>query len=255
MEKITVVSVVRNIELYEKLVKNNPHYINAEFVMFDNRDENLSISKRYNSFLQNIKNQKKDEWLVFCHEDWELLCNLQKILSKAGKNYIYGVGGTNYNSKKNIVIWYGNIIQSNKDCSKTMHWGKSFSLAKLVDTVDCQCIIFHSSLIEKYDLTFDENLMFDFYAEDFCINADEKYGIKTMVLPVKCHHYSYGNFSANFEKSVNYTKQKYQNLSRFYSSCCTNALLPGEPSKIIRLSVLGRLQRKLGKITGVKNGK
>lgn len=255
MENIKVVSVVRNMELYEKLVKNNGYYKNADFVIFDNRSENISIAKRYNSFLQEAKKLHTDSWFVFCHEDWELLCDLQKILAKADKNAVYGVCGTLYNVQKNIVTWYGNILQSNKDGSKIMRWGKTFHSAKIADTVDCQCIIFHSSLIEKYNLFFDENLMFDFYAEDFCMNASENYGIKTMVLPVKCHHYSYGNFSANFTSAVDYAKQKYSKLSRHYSSCCTNAFLPGEPAKIIRLSVLDRAKRKLNKIFGVKSGK
>ena len=50
MEKIIVVSVVRNVEMYEKLVKNNKYLKNADFVMFDNRNENISISTRYNFF-------------------------------------------------------------------------------------------------------------------------------------------------------------------------------------------------------------
>lgn len=76
MENIKVVSVVRNIELYEKLVKNNGYYKNADFVFFDNRSENISIAKRYNSFLQESKKIHTDSWFVFCHEDWELLCDL-----------------------------------------------------------------------------------------------------------------------------------------------------------------------------------
>ena len=252
MGKIIVVSVVRNVEMYEKLVKNNKYLKNADFVMFDNRNENISISTRYNFFLKNTKNKQANAWFIFCHEDWELLCDIQKILLKANKNAVFGVAGTAFNEQKNIVTWYGNVFQSNKDNSKTMHWGKSFFVTKNVDTIDCQCIIFHSSLIEKYNLTFDENLMFDFYAEDFCINAYEKYKIKTFVLPIKCHHYSYGNFSSNFTNAVNYTKQKYSKLSRPYSSCCTNAFLYAEPSKIIRLSLLDRLKRKLNKIFAKK---
>lgn len=112
--------------------------------MFDNRSENITISKHYNSFLQNIKNTQTNAWLVFCHEDRELLCNLQNILSSADKNAVFGVGGTTYNPKKNIVTWYGNIQQSSKDGSKKMHWGKSFHSVKIVDTVDFKCMIFHS---------------------------------------------------------------------------------------------------------------
>lgn len=45
MENIKIVSVIRNMELYEKLVKNNGYYKNADFVIFDNRSENISIAK------------------------------------------------------------------------------------------------------------------------------------------------------------------------------------------------------------------
>ena len=45
------VTVVRDKALYERLVRDNPNNAGGEFVMFDNLAENLSITARYNSFL------------------------------------------------------------------------------------------------------------------------------------------------------------------------------------------------------------
>ena len=67
-----VISVVRDFDTYNRLVKGNPFYsARTNFVAFDNRVENQGISKRYNSFLDNYDYSKSD-WFLFCHEDWEL---------------------------------------------------------------------------------------------------------------------------------------------------------------------------------------
>ncbi len=85
-----VVSVVRDFELYERLVKNNSNYADAKFVSFDNSKENLTIPQRYNSFL-NAYDYSKPDWFVFCHEDWKLC----EQLTFPSKDAIYGVIGVN----------------------------------------------------------------------------------------------------------------------------------------------------------------
>jgi hypothetical protein len=44
---ITFISVVRDFEMYDKLVQTNPNTKGAEFVSFDNRVENKPISVQY----------------------------------------------------------------------------------------------------------------------------------------------------------------------------------------------------------------
>lgn len=46
-----IISVVRDFEMYDRLVRNNPFNKGADFSCFDNRQENLGIAARYNQFL------------------------------------------------------------------------------------------------------------------------------------------------------------------------------------------------------------
>lgn len=90
-----------------------------------------------------------------------------------------------------------------------------------VSTVDCCCIIVHSSLIFEHNLRFDENLKWHMYAEDFCINARRNYGILTKVVQLDCFHTSTGNLDNlgdDFYNSADYIKKKY-NIEYINSTC------------------------------------
>lgn len=244
---MVVISVVRDFDLYEKLVKSNYFYGNAKFISFDNNNENIGISKRYNSFLESY-DFNTEEWFVFVHEDWQLKQNLSKTIKNLDKNFIYGVCGAFYNSKKNSQYLFGQITQSKKDGTEKVLWGLPIYCAKKVDTVDCQCLIVHSSLIKKYNFAFDEKLSFDFYTEEFSINAKENFGIETKVIPIKCHHFSYGNPREAFFESIEYVKEKYKNRKYSYGATCTSALIKVPCTKNIHLSFWFKVKRKISKI-------
>lgn len=59
----------------------------------------------------------------------------------------------------------------------------------IVDAVDAQCFIVHSSLFEKYGLHFDRNLKFDLYCEDLSYDCKIRYNIKTRIVPLNCCHW------------------------------------------------------------------
>jgi 2-polyprenyl-3-methyl-5-hydroxy-6-metoxy-1,4-benzoquinol methylase len=83
----------------------------------------------------------------------------------------------------------------------------------LVDTLDCQCAIVHSSLVEKYNLCFDENLKFDLYIEDFCINAKINHDIESNILNINCcHHSIIDNMDErpSYFKMLKYFNKKYK---------------------------------------------
>ena len=216
MDKIIFISVVRDFEMYDRLVRKNEYNLNngAEFVYFDNREENIAVSERYNSFLE-AYDYKRPAWFVFCHEDWEAKEALAPKLKGLNKKSLWGPVGV-YSIVTNEKIYRflkGSCEQSNKDGSGLMllegrKKGK-------VDTVDCQCLIMHSSLVDKYALRFDSTLTFDLYVEDFCINAWEKYDIFTRIVPIKCRHWSFGNITENFYKAEKYVASKYVGI---YSS-------------------------------------
>ena len=214
-----MISVVRDFEMYDCLVRNNPYNKNAEFIVFDNNKENQGISARYNSFLDNY-DYSNAAWFVFCHEDWEIKEDLAERLKDLDKSCLYGPIGAPFS--KNKILWnsaaFGQIEQSKKDGSRHMKVGRCNKNLPEVGTFDCQCLIVHSSLIKEHHLRFDENLYFDLYIEDFCINAREKYNIPSKVLQLKCHHWSNGKVGEHFYEKLDYLRDKYREVRNFYIS-------------------------------------
>ena len=51
MDKIAVITVVRDYEMYTRLIKNNINFQSAVLYDLDNTAENKSISVRYNEFI------------------------------------------------------------------------------------------------------------------------------------------------------------------------------------------------------------
>ena len=205
-----LISGVRNIDMYNRLVRNNPNNVGAEFVAYNNNADNKAIPIRYNSFL-NSYDYKKEAWFVFCHEDFQFLEPLAPKLEFLNKGAVYGVFGA-----KLRVPGVGLQIDSNKDGSDMSFRGTPVSKPTTVDTIDCACLIVHSSLVAKHYLRFDEKLTYDLYTEDFCIAAMEKHGIETKVLPIRTHHYSYGNVVQRFHDQLRYLHDKYASASRVY---------------------------------------
>ena len=243
------ISVVKNFSMYKEFFQDNSCYKNTKFVFYDNNLENVSIPIRYNDFLKNYDYSVED-WFMFVHEDWKLLQNIEKKLLKLDKSFIYGVCGSFYNRKNKTKYLYGHIIQSQKDGSKKFGYGlyTPFNSIVTVDTVDCQCIIVHSSLIKKYNLKFDENLKFDLYSEDLSMNAKEKFNIETKVVPIKCHHYSYGNPTKDFYESLEYLSKKYENKKNTYATSCSENFIGEFVKRTRNLTIPQRLKRKINKI-------
>lgn len=222
---MNVISVVCNFNMYNRLVKQNPCFgKNVKFIVWDNNKENKPISIRYNEFL-NDYDYSNEDWFVFCHEDWELKEKIDSKIESLDKSNIYGPIGMEIGKWWKAPVCRGRILQSNKDGSNVVQIGEKSNEITEVGTFDCQCIIVHSSLIKKYDLRFDETLSFDLYVEDFCIQAREKYGIVSKILPLKCQHYSYGNVSKRFYELLKYMRKKYKKSNRIYYSTVEGELI------------------------------
>ena len=216
MIKVSVASVVRDVAMYERCVLHNPYFEGADLVMLDNRVENLTVTKRYNDFLNSIDDER---WIVFCHEDWELKENIITVLERLDKDRLYGPIGVFIEEKENVdvLIMKGGVMQSAKEGGKTIRIRGKESVGR-VDTFDCQCLILHSSLVKKHSLQFDENLRFDMYVEDFCVNAYEKAGVESHAAQIACHHHSEGKLSQSFYDSVEYVRQKYSKSKKRYAT-------------------------------------
>lgn len=248
MKDLKIITVVNDFDCFEKTVKINKFMNKYEMFTFDNIKENLPITRRYNSFLEDQIFSKKitDSWLVFCHQDFGFLEDPLEILKKENPKNILGVVGARkrkipFLKKRKIrrgYLWQGmgNAIElgrSEKDVAvdpnlriingTLFHKNRHRQVPKqgIVDTVDCCCIIAHSSTVQKFNLKFDENLLWDMYAEDFCLNAKFNHHIKTKTTPIESYHISLGNNGTEkFIKAMEFVKNKYP--KKLFSGTCFN---------------------------------
>ena len=206
-----IITVVRDFEIFNKLIRNNINCIDAKLNTFDNRKENNPIPFCYNKFLEQY-DYSKESWFIFCHEDFEFQEDLKSLQNKLDKNSLHGViGGKRAGFMGfGMQIVYGNMTEIKRN-GDGIPWnpGKIISKPVKVEAFDCCCLIVHSSLIKKYDLRFDENLLFDFYIEDFCAAAKTKHKIKSYVHPITSRHHSGSKATNRLYRHLPYLKEKY----------------------------------------------
>ena len=223
-DDVYFISVVNNYELFNKCIKDNPfvkNLKNVKVVDYDNTKENISITKRYNHFINNF-DYTKEAWFIFCHCDWEILSNINEKLPQLNKNYLYGNIGSKFEifNGKYFKPLVGHCLECRRDGSGIYSSGLMYEEQEEVDTFDCQMLMVHSSLINKYHLLFDENLSWDLYVEDFCINA-KKIGIPSYAINMECCHWSgWHTLPISYKKPLSYMNTKYPN--DVYAGTCSN---------------------------------
>jgi|GEM_PF-473847 len=196
MERVVFVSVYIDKDLYASCLVDNSFIHNnclCATVGFDNTHDNQNISVRYNQFLKEY-DFSSSAWFVFCHSDWEVREDVVPLFEQLDKNSLYGPIGAVllYDSCGGLVREYrGQCFEKKRDGTNERHQRCVLTdTGVIVDTFDCQCLIVHSSLVEKYNLRFDDNLKFDLYVEDFCINAKLAHNIKSKIVNIKCCHWN-----------------------------------------------------------------
>ena len=217
-EPIQIISVVNDYDLYDKCIKNNPfisNLTNANLIDFNNIEENKYISVRYNEFL-NSYDYTKESWFIFCHCDWEMVDDINAILNNLDKNKIYGPIGCKAEiiKDKYLTHFVGSCFEKRRNGDDTKCYYNPEKSTGEADTLDCQAMIVHSSLVEKYNLRFDENIKYDLYVEDFCISAKENYNIKTEVIELSSFHHSnagYRGVPYSYKQQLKYINSKYPN--------------------------------------------
>ena len=213
MSNVTIVTVVRDWEMYEKLVRDNTCCKGARFVPFDNRLINQPIPIRYNNFLDSY-DYSQESWFVFCHEDFEFQENVLEITHKLSKEALYGPIGHLRSGILGFGIQKvrGQIKIMKKNASSQQSWliGRNLRKPALVETFDCCCVIVHSSLIRKYCLRFDERLEFDMYVEDFCAAANMRYKIPSYVVQMNVCHHSDAVATNRLWRHLPYLAEKYK---------------------------------------------
>lgn len=196
MNRVALVSVFIDIDLYSKCVLENSFIKDNEFISvhsFDNRYENKNIAVRYNNFLDNY-DYSMPGWFVFCHSDWDLREDITPLLNSLDQECIYGpIGAALYMASDGSYVreYRGQCQEKKRDGSNARLLQSPIShTGSVVDTLDCQCLIVHSSLISHHKLRFDENLKFDLYVEDFCIKAFRDFKVYSKILSLNCCHWN-----------------------------------------------------------------
>lgn len=225
--KVQIVTVVNKPSQYARYVKNNPFYKDLDLVSFDNTNQNIPITARYNDFLDN--RMLPDAWVIFCHQDFSINEDVSLKLKDLDKGCIYGpigikacrskalsfrlTGPKALTLRKRVFFerkWHGQILQGlANDESKSILIGEKSSGLPEVDTLDSCCFIVHSSLMRKYGVRFDTNLDFNLFAADLSIMARKLYKIKTKILQMDCFHLSRGVRSAGYYRCLSYLISKY----------------------------------------------
>lgn len=244
MDKILYVSVVRDWTMYERCLKGNPFLSGGELCPIDNREKNEGVPVCYNRFLAS---RPKDEsaWYVFCHEDFELKESISALLDGLDMNALWGPIGAATRVRWGIYHQWrmlGSVEECAKDGSNVHVIGTVVPVGTPVETFDCQCLIVHSSLVQREGLRFDEKLSFDLYVEDFCMAAAKK-GIASRILPIPARHWSGGSVLARYYEQEAYINAKYPD------DCFTGTsswILGGKPPLGRRLTVaVKRVLRKI----------
>lgn len=230
---IQIVSVVNNTSLYKSAILDNPYMNRHNLFAYDNTIDNIGVPSRYNDFI--MFQMLDDAWIIFCHQDFFFCEDITNKLQCLDKNVIYGPIGAGPSRQFIFMVAisrfglerfrigtalrsknYGEIKQITPKKSRKI--GQRIRKPIIVDTLDCCCMIVHSTLIRKYSLSFDEQLKWHLYAEDFCLNARFKYNILSMALQLNCVHLSGGTMDMTFQENLLYLKKKYN--TDFFATTC-----------------------------------
>lgn len=231
--EIDIVTVSNNKEQYSKYFENNTIANKYKLINFDNTSENLSLPIRFNKYLDSF--QDRGQWVVFCHQDFELREDLECKLKDLDKNCIYGPIGAFHEKHftfflklhkfqiKKLKIGFvkrsismGEIQEVGVNHSKKV--GRRITQPTIVETLDCCCFIVHSSILKSTQYRFDTKLNWHLYSEDFSLTLKKQFNIPTKAFQLECTHYSSGRKDASFYESLEYIKNKYKDGS-FVSTC------------------------------------
>lgn len=206
--KIKIVSVYINEIMFYNFFILNSNLLRYDITSIDNRLHNVGLSIIYNDLIKDNINQ--DVWLFFVHEDFEIKGSLEHIYDLE-KNAIYGTFGVSM-EQGGPPVAFGRHTCSNKDGTNAVEAGLPITSPQSVQTIDCQSILIHTSLLRQHDsLRFDENLSFDLYAEELCLNASCLLDIPIYVFPLDFQHYSHGKITERYHKGLSYLEAKYPN--------------------------------------------
>jgi len=221
--KFHIVTVVKDFDLYEESIKNNEFMKDCDLVAYDNSSEDISITQRYNDFLENhLKNISPTDWIIFCNQGFSFLEDFKELVKSLEPNAIYGVMGAQNRRKfswrrfrfLDEIVKVGGVVMD-KDYVPQKRSGKDRKL-KQVENIDSCCMIVNAELLQDFHLNFNEKLPYFFFVEEFCLAALYKYKIKSKVLPLDAFFLGPQEFPPEYYDSKDYLKEEYH-LSNFAS--------------------------------------
>jgi GT2 family glycosyltransferase len=217
-ENVVFVCVSNNDLTYSRSILTSAYMTEYRIEKIDNRIENLAIPKRYNDAIKQLLASNYKGWVFFVHNDFSILEPLEPILANLKHDFIYGPIGAILQNGKSVL--YGQILQGHQE--RLIKHGNRIDEPVLVNTVDCQCLFLHSDLLRDYNFIFDENpaLAFHQYTEDFCLNANYNYGVKTFAVQLQCKHLSWGKLDTGFKTAIDYINSKYPGQE--WAGTCTH---------------------------------
>lgn len=220
---VTAVSVVRDFDLHRRCLRENPKCCGVQFVTIDNTSTNQPIPVRYNGFLDSY-DYSRETWFMFCHEDFEPLEDVERKIDelKLDKMALYGPIGCRRRGLFGFGMqaYCGEIEECNRSGGGSI-WkvGSVIETPVEVETFDCCCMLVHSSLVERFALRFDEELLFDLYVEDLCASCKVQHGISSFAIPFKACHHSGSVPTTRLRRHLPYLRQKYPH--NYFTGTCT----------------------------------
>lgn len=194
-------------------------------VRFDNSSENRPVPVRYNEYIDSMP-PRHDAWLAFVHNDFQFHEDPTRILAKAPRDRIYGTIGANLvpaktNGRRELAYRMVGRVACSPKLISTGWCGEPISEMEPAKTLDCCCIIVHSSLVLRHRLRFNPRYEWHFYSEEFSLRAFRDHGIETWVLPLRSGHYGMGATNAAFFEG---RRALYAEYPDTFVSTCFNPL-------------------------------
>jgi hypothetical protein len=206
MSKVRIFVPYVNEKMARRFFEGNPNLKGIDVELIDNRVRGAGLPCLYNEIIERYLDE--DVWLFFVHEDFEVQGRFFDTTLLPAQA-IYGTFGVRLKDGF-MPVAYGQHRCSNKDGSDVIKVGLVIDAPTWVETLDCQSVLVHTSMLrDRPRLRFDESLTFDLYAEDFCIRAQETFGLPALVVPLQFQHYSKGKVSERYWKGLRYLAAKY----------------------------------------------
>lgn len=234
-ERVILISACNNPAVYQRYAAKSTGVEPRDFRRYDNTVENLPVPARYNQFISGLA-ETDEGWLAFVHNDFAFHDDPRPWLADVARDNLYGVVGAGLSPRPE---GHGGVAAMARPDGSRLEYkarGQVLCSPQLiasgicgipvdgmvpVQTVDCCCIIVHSSLVRRLGLRFDESFEWHFYAEELSLRAFRQWGVRTFVLPIRSGHYGLGAMNDAFYEAG---RRLFRDYPETFASTCFNPL-------------------------------